>query len=262
MARIGLIGHGYLGAYVYEQIQTQPKLGLDIAFVYNRSPARLAELASEHVLTDLPDFAARAPDLIVELAHPDITRQHGTAFLGTTDYMPLALTCLADAELERTLLATAQQNDTRLYVPHGAVIGLDALSEGRDLWDEVTITMKKPPGSIDFSDSPDHTQDDIKSKTVLYDGPTRAVCTHYPRNVNSHAATALAGIGFDRTRSVLVADPDLDVSLIELSARGQGVEIDIRRANPMQGVSGVMTLLSSLASICRVKASGAGLRIC
>ena len=65
MARIGLIGHGYLGAYVYEQIQTQPKLGLDIAFVYNRSPARLAELASEHVLTDLSDFAARAPDLIV-----------------------------------------------------------------------------------------------------------------------------------------------------------------------------------------------------
>ena len=262
MARIGLIGHGYLGAYVYEQIQTRPELGLDIAFVYNRSPARLADLDPAHILDNLDDFAARAPDLVVELAHPDITRQHGAAFLATTDYMPLSLTCLADAELERNLLAIAQDNDTRLYVPHGAVIGLDALSEGREMWDEVSITMKKPPRSIDFSDSPDYTREDIRAETVLYDGPTRAVCTDYPRNVNSHAATALAGIGFDRTRSILVADPDLDVSLIELSAKGQGVEIDIRRANPMQGVSGVMTLLSSLASICRVKAPGAGLQIC
>jgi aspartate dehydrogenase len=211
MARIGLIGYGYLGSYVYEQIQTRPELGLDIAH---------------------------------------------------TDYMPLSLTCLAETALERTLLAAAVQNDSRLYVPHGAVIGLDALSEGREMWEEVTITMKKPPRSIDFADSPDYARKDIDAETVLYDGPTRTVCAHYPRNVNSHAATALAGIGFDRTRSILVADPRLDVSLIELSARGQGVEIDIRRANPMQGVSGVMTLLSSLASICRVKAPGAGLQIC
>ena len=262
MARIGLIGHGYLGTYVYEQIQTRPELGLEIAFVYNRSPARLADLAPEHILADLADFAVRAPDLVVELAHPDITHDYGAAFLAQTDYMPLSLTGLANAELERTLLATAAQNDTRLYVPHGAVIGLDALSEGREIWDEVTITMKKPPRSIDFSASPDYTQQDIQVATTLYDGPTRAVCAHYPRNVNSHAATALAGIGFDKTRSILIADPDLDVSLIELSARGGGVEIDIRRANPMQGVSGVMTLLSSLASICRVKAPGVGLQIC
>ena len=56
MARIGLIGYGYLGSYVYEQIQTRPELGLDIAFVYNRSPQKLA--------------------------HPDITRRHGAACRG------------------------------------------------------------------------------------------------------------------------------------------------------------------------------------
>ena len=70
--------------------------------------------------------------------------------------MPLSLTCLAETALERTLLAAAVQNDSRLYVPHGAVIGLDALSKGREMWEEVTITMKKPPRSIDFADSPDY----------------------------------------------------------------------------------------------------------
>ena len=98
--RIGLVGYGYIGAYVYEQITTRPDLGLDIAFVHNRSPGRVAGLPPEHVLEDLGAFAGRDPDLVVEVAHPDITRDHGGAFLQTADYMPLSLTAFADAELE------------------------------------------------------------------------------------------------------------------------------------------------------------------
>lgn len=102
----------------------------------------------------------------------------------------------------------------------------------------------------------------IHGETVLFEGTARDICPLFPRNVNSHAAVALAGIGFDRTRSVLIADPALEVSIIELEARGGGVEISIRRENPMAGVSGVMTLMSSLASIGRASAVQPGLRVC
>ena len=218
MARVGLIGFGYLGSFVYEQMTTCPELGLDVAFVYNRSAERLQDVYPEYILGDLQNFAEREPDLVVELAHPDISRQFGSAFLACADYMPLSLTCLADAYLERSLLDTAADNGTHLCVPHGAVIGLDALSEGREMWDEVSITMKKPPRSIDFSDCPTYCAKDMKEETDLY--------------------------------------------VIELSARGRGVEIDIRRANPMQGVSGVLTLLSSLASIGRASGPRDPLFIC
>lgn len=50
------------------------------------------------------------------------------------------------------------------------------------------------------------------------------------RNVNSHAAVALGGIGFDRTHSELIAYPDLDVSVIEIEAVGQGMAIKIQRS--------------------------------
>ena len=92
---------------------------------------------------------------MVELAHASVTRAHGAAFLRQTDYMPLSLTALADAELEGTLLETAETHGTRLYIPHGAVVGLEALAEGRDQWDEVTMVMRKSPSSIDFSEHPD-----------------------------------------------------------------------------------------------------------
>lgn len=260
--RIGLIGFGYIGQYVHAQVTSRPELGLEIGFVHNRTIDRLADLPSAVVLEDLADFAAKPVDLVVELAHPDVTRCHGRSFLETTDYMPLSLTAFADPALEAELLETARSAGTRIYVPHGAVVGLEAVEEGRERWEEVTMVMKKPVKSFDFSSAPQFDPGSITAETVLYDGPTRGLCPLFPRNVNSHAAAALAGIGFDRTRSVLVADPKLEVSIIELEARGDGVEVRVWRANPMKGVSGVMTLLSTLASVGRAKAVQPGLRIC
>ncbi len=260
--RIGLVGYGYIGSYVYEQITTRPELGLDIAFVHNRSPGRVADLPPEHVLEDLGAFAGRNPDLVVEVAHPDITRDRGRAFLEAADYMPLSLTAFADAGLKAGLLETARTAGTRLFVPHGAVVGLDALEEGRETWDEVSVVMKKPVRSLDFSNAPGIDPAEITAETTLFDGTAREICPLFPRNVNSHAAVALAGIGFDRTRSVLIADPALEASIIEVEARGGGVEISIRRENPMKGVSGVMTLVSTLASIGRAKGDAPGLRVC
>lgn len=259
---VGIVGFGYLGSYLYEQLTTRPELGMDVAFVHDADPARLADLPAGLALDDLSDFAARHPALILELAHPDISRDHGRDFLEVADYMPLSVTALADAQLQEALVETAVRRGRRLFVPHGAVIGLDALEEGRALWEQVTIRMTKPLGSLDFSAAPRLQPGTIESETVLYDGPTRQICPLFPRNVNTHAAVALAGIGFDRTRSVLIADPDLEVSIIELEASGGGVEVRIRRENPMQGVSGVLTLTAVLSGVIRARGMAPGLTIC
>lgn len=261
-ARLGLIGFGYLGSYVYEQVATRPELGLDVAFVCDADDSRLGPVPRDLVLDDLEEAGQRRPDLILELAHPDISRRYGGTFLEVADYMPLSVTALADPELERSLVETARRRGRRLFIPHGAVIGLDALEEGRELWDEVAIRMTKPVRSLDFAAAPDLDADRIRSATVLYDGPTRGICPLFPRNVNTHASVALAGIGFDRTRSVLIADPSLEVSIIEVEARGGGVDVKIRRENPMKGVSGVLTLSAVLSGVVRARGTAPGLAIC
>jgi aspartate dehydrogenase len=261
-ARIGLVGLGYIGRYVYEQICSRRELGLEVAFVHDAVAERLAGLPQELVLADITGFASRKPDLVVEMAHPAVTRQWGSLFLQQTDYMPLSMTAFADEELRQRLVETTRRSRTCLFIPHGAVVGLENIYEGRDLWEEVTLVMKKSPKNLDFSAAPQFKPAEITQPTVLYDGPTRAVCPLFPRNVNTHATVALAGIGFDRTRSVLVADPSLSVSVIELIARGKGVEMKIERSNPLKGVSGVFTLQSTLAAISRAKGSRPGMQIC
>jgi aspartate dehydrogenase len=261
-ARIGLIGVGCIGRYIYEQITSRPELGLEVAFVHDLAAERLSSLPAEVVLKDIKAFGSRRPDLVVEMAHPGVTRQFGEMFLRKTDYMPLSMTAFADEELERRLLDTARSNETCMFIPHGAVVGLENVFEGRDLWEEVTIVMKKNPQNLDFGAAPQLKPKEISPATVLYDGPTRAVCPLFPRNVNSHATVALAGIGFDRTRSVLMADPSLDVSVIEITAQGKGVAMRIERSNPLKGVSGVFTLNSTLAAVCRAKGAGGAIQIC
>jgi bifunctional enzyme CysN/CysC len=50
--------------------------------------------------------------------------------------------------------------------------------------------------------------------------PVREGARLYPQNVNISAAAAIAGLGLDRTRVVIVADPTITTHLVELEAKG------------------------------------------
>ena len=61
---------------------------------------------------------------------------------------------------------------------------------------------------------------------------------------------------------MLIADPSLVVSVIEITAQGNGVAMKIERSNPLKGVSGVFTLNSTLAAIARAKGAAGAMQIC
>lgn len=249
--RIGIAGFGFIGRHLYQQVHAHPEWGLELAFVWNRRVDRLAAVPADLVLHDLARVAQRQPDLVIECAHPDVSRQYGEAILGVADYLPLSVNALADAELEQRLVAQAVSRGHRLFIPHGALIGLDNLVEVRDTWQNVTITFRKHPDNIDFSDSPIDPAT-ITRETVLYDGPVRGIAALYPRNVNTMTTCALATIGLDRCRAVLVADPSLTVAIAEVRAEGKDGSVhESRKVQPVVGVSGTEMLWSQLSSALR-----------
>jgi len=257
--RIGIIGMGFVGRYVYDQILARPELGLDIAFVHNRTPEKLVGIAADHVLDDLNQFEDCQADLIVELAHPAISQVYGAAFLSKTDYMILSVTAMADAATEASMLAACAAHGTRLYIPHGALVGVDSLYEGRDKWQDVTITFRKNPKSIDFSES-GLDPATITGETTLYDGPVRGLALKYPRNVNTMVTCALATIGLDRCRAVFIADPAYDFVAAEVIASGLNgsfVKTEIRES--AVGVSGPSLLEAQIMSILRTGEQRPGL---
>ncbi len=259
---IGIIGFGQIGASLVEQILSCADLNMQIDFVYDFDPDKRRSIPSSLVIDSLDESRNFRPDLIVEAAHPEAVRQFAESVLERTDLMVMSVSALADADLEAIIRKTCQKNGTHLYIPHGATLGLDGLKDGLSIWEKVSITMKKNPRNLNFDAVPDVKKDDITGATVLYDGPTRGVLPLYPKNVNSHATLALATLGLDRTRSVLIADPSLDVSVIEIDAYGEGNRIHIERRNPIKGVSGKLTILSVMESIKNILGGQEVMRTC
>ncbi len=234
---------------------------LDVGFVFEPDDSKTASINRQLVLDDITEIFSRNVDLVLEAANFQVFEDYAEKVLETNDMLILSLTALADKDLADKLAGTCQNNQTRVYVPHGAVLGMDGLQDARNLLTDVEIVTRKNPTNIDFSFTDEFAKGNITKETVLYNGPTRGVCSLFPRNVNAHAVVALAGIGFDRTRSILIADPESDAAKHHIIAKGKATQLEIKRSSAIKGVTGEYTLASVFGSIRRAATSQYGFNI-
>src|SRR6185295_11871838 len=102
------------------------------------------------------------------------------------------------------------------YLPSGGIGGLDALKTAcLGGVDEASIQVAKPPAAwkgIPYVERSGVALDRMTSAVTLFEGPAREGVPHFPQNVNIAAVLALAGIGMDRTRLKVLADPGLTLN--------------------------------------------------
>ncbi len=148
--RIGLVGYGELGQYLAARILAHADL--ELVWVWNRSAGKLDARVAHLALAQL-DGAWPAVDLIVEVAHPDITRDHGARFLAEADYLCGSPTCFADAHVEQAVRGAASRH--ACFVPVGALWGANDIGKMADRGNlaELTVTMAKHPGHLQLQGS-------------------------------------------------------------------------------------------------------------
>ncbi len=249
--RVGVIGLGFVGSEIARRLAGGCVPGLGLAFAWHRGEGDRANpegVPPGALLHDLDAVEATHPDLIIEAAHPDVTRAHGERLVTLADYVPLSVTALADDALRERLAAVASAHGTRVLLPHGALVGAGSLAEWRDHWRSVTFRMEKPPTSLGMGVA----GMDIAHgrRTVVHDGSVRSIAARFPRNVNAMVVGALVTIGLDRARGVMVVDPRLAELRFTIEARGSdGSRLRIRRRQPAVGVSGTEMAEAAWASV-------------
>jgi aspartate dehydrogenase len=245
--RIALVGYGHIGRALHAAIEAADGLRFAGAVVRTATPQQGLDASLR--LDGLAALRAVAPDVVVEAAHPDVTRAWGEAILGWADYLPLSLTALADAGCCDRLAATAGRHGRRLLIPHGALVGADSLYESRETWESVEIEFRKHPSNLRF---PTGAVRAFDSATVVFEGTVREIAPRYPLNVNAMVACALMTVGLDRCRARLVADPATSLAHLRIVARGyDGSTLELRRDQPVVGVSGTEMVRSTLQSLRR-----------
>ncbi|MBP2656411.1 MAG: putative L-aspartate dehydrogenase [Firmicutes bacterium] len=240
MKKIGFLGCGKIGKALLNYV-----IAIDDARVaFIQDPLFPAEEASCPVIRQTDSQFYRKADLIVECATADVLKANISTILDSCDLLMFSVTAFSDESFERQVLELCKRHGRHIYLPHGAILGLDGLCDARPLLREVRVTTTKNPKSLGLSDG---------KRTVVYEGPTRGACQKFPRNVNVHATVALAGIGFAKTFSRIISDPMVATNSHLIEAIGDGVQFSIQvESTAGEGVTGAFTPVSACASLDRV----------
>ena len=241
----------------------------EVVAVAGRSDAsRGKALAAQYgvgFVTGVEALIAAKPDVVVEAASHEAVRSHGERLLDARiALIVLSGGALCDDAVRARLEHAAATNRVLLYVPSGGIGGLDALkavcAAGAE---EVRIAVTKPPAAwkeIPYVERLGIDLDRLDRATVLFDGTAREGVPHFPANVNIAAVLSLAGIGFDRTRLKVVADPALRFNTHFIRVKGRTGAIDLRFENVPSQDNPKTALLACYSALAALRQFGSPVR--
>ncbi len=244
MIRIGLIGCGNIG-----HIIAKHATGVRIAALYDIDPARaqnLEKVTGAKASKTFDSFIANSFDLVVEAASVSAVRAYAEEILSQNrDLVIMSVGALTDTAFCNRLRDLAKKNGRRIYIPSGAIFGLDNLKVGRICHiRKLLLRTIKSPASLGI---------DAKERRLIFSGKANECIKAFPKNVNVSVAMSLAA-GQD-TDVELWVDPAVDRNIHELVMEGEFGETCIRVTNvpspdnPATSYLAALSVLSLLKNI-------------
>ncbi|WP_280189979.1 aspartate dehydrogenase [Delftia sp. PS-11] len=223
--KIAVIGCGAIGASVLELLSGHAGVQVGWVLVSSATEAVQATVARHAPQARVQAVLAAddRPDLIVECAGHAAIEQHVLPALRRgIPAIVASIGALGAPGMAGHVQAAAEAGGTQVQLLSGAIGGVDALAAARiGGLDEVVYTGRKPP--LAWSGTPAEQLCDLaslKEALCIFDGSAREAARRYPKNANVAATLSLAGLGLDRTRVRLFADPAVDENVHHVAASG------------------------------------------
>ncbi|MBV9569493.1 MAG: aspartate dehydrogenase [Hyphomicrobiales bacterium] len=258
--RVAIAGYGAIGQSLAETLKSGIP-GVTLTAVASRDTERLrAALPAGGALRAVPVAELRDhADVIIECAPAAALSLIAVPALEAGRSL-IVLSCGALLQNEH-LIALARQKGGRIIVPTGALLGLDAvLAAAEGTIESVTMTTRKPPAGLagaPFLVERGLDMTAIKEPTLIFEGSAREAARGFPANVNVAVALSLAGIGADRTRIAIWADPTVqrNTHLIEVESDAARFSMKIEGVPSANPRTGKMTAQSVIALLRKLRAT-------
>lgn len=265
LKRIGLLGCGAIGTEIALAIDSG-KIPAKITHVFDfskdASKKLVSKLKNKPEITENVGLLAAAPlDLIVEAASQDALRDNALTILqNKKDLMIMSVGALLDESILDIILDGCQDFKKSVYLPSGAILGLDGIRAAKDELELVTLVTTKNPKALKgakFFETSDIDIDKITKPTTLYDGIAKEAVRLFPANINVAALLSLAGLGSEKTKVRIVADPNTNKNTHEILAQGKFGKFSIKvenvpsESNPKTSRLAVLSAIECLRAICK-----------
>jgi aspartate dehydrogenase len=260
--RLAIAGLGAIGLKVARVVDAGEIQGVSLTAIaardQDKARPKVAGFAAPPRIVPLGELARHA-DVVVECIPAAQFRAvaEPTLSAGRT-FMPLSVGALLD---NLDLVDLARARGGRIVVPSGAILGLDAIravAEGNV--QSVQIVTRKPPAGLEGAPmlkARGQSVSDLEDKLLLFSGTAREAVKGFPANLNVAVAVALAGIGPERTRIEVWADPSVTRNTHSVTVKSDSSDLTMTIENIPSAENprtGTITALSVIAALRRLTA--------
>ncbi|MBR3155554.1 MAG: aspartate dehydrogenase [Methanobrevibacter sp.] len=239
--KVGIIGCGAIANIITTSIVSEES-NIDIAYFFDKDIERaenIASLAGGVAVLDFEDML-KDVDLVLECASPDSVKHFAPIVLERgIDMIVMSIGAFMDTDFYTDVLKIARDNNAKIHLPSGAVVGLDGIKAVAKFGlKEVSLVTRKSPKSLGK---------DIDTEEILFEGKASDAVKEFPLNINVAATISMA---CNRDIDVkIIVDPNVDRNVHEITAKGDFGEFKTITMNYPCAANPKTSMLAALSAI-------------
>ncbi|KPK98615.1 MAG: hypothetical protein AMJ95_03080 [Omnitrophica WOR_2 bacterium SM23_72] len=251
--RIGIVGCGAIGSSLARAILKDFRKKAKLAALYDIDQKKSIELSRSLFKTDkmhvqsLRQLIVKS-DLVIEASSAMASFGIAQKVLAQgRDVLIMSVGGVAGHI--KSLAKCAQRQGGSIYIPSGAISGIDALKAAACAkLKKVCLTTRKNPASFKGVKGLS-----LRKTEVLFHGSARKAIRLFPQNINVAGLLSCAGLGLDRTEVEIVASPDTKKNIHEIRIESSAGTIGTRTENILHPDNPKTSYLAVLSAIAVIK---------
>jgi len=269
MKKISIIGCGAIGSELALSIDSEmiDKVKIsslfDLNLEYAENLRSILKNNSPELYDNFSDYvnskSFKEVDLVIESASQEAVKAYITKILSERkDILVMSVGSFADSIFYADIVKYVAKYKNNIYVPSGAIAGIDAIKSTRNFISSVTLTTTKNPESLrgaPFFQTSQIDLDSLKKRTIIFEGSAVEAVKYFPANVNVAALLGLVGLGVEKTKVNIVVDPSIRINKHEIKVTGKFGELIIMvknipsSKNPRTSYLAILSALECIRSI-------------
>ncbi|MGC8956121.1 MAG: aspartate dehydrogenase, partial [Fervidobacterium sp.] len=149
-------------------------------------------------------------DIVVECASVEAVKEYALDVLNSgKDFFVISTGAFADEKFFHEILDKSRASKSRIFLPSGAIGGIDIIYAIRNYISAVKLTTKKPPKAFGI--------DTLLEPRIVFSGNAREAILQFPQNINVAVTLSFAVGNFEKVLVEIVADPSANENIHEIS---------------------------------------------
>jgi len=257
--KIGIAGCGAIGSSLAKEIAVNlgDYAALSALYDINEDKSRLLSIKlvknQKLKVGNLRDLIVNS-DLVIEASSAKASWQIAKESLSMGRKVMVMSVGGIVGHLEE-VISLCLKKKTQAFFPSGAISGIDALKAAKIAGlKKVVLTTTKNPGAFKgvVYVEKKYNLSGLKKRKVLFSGSAARAVKYFPQNINVAAVLGLAGMGINKTKVNIIADPAVSKNIHEILIESKSAKISTRTENvlhPENPKTSYLAVLSAIATL-------------